>query len=77
MKSAIEECNVRDNVEFIMHYARLEEKSIVEKLLQSYKELQQVHQIVQESIKQEQEQEQEQEHSIQNLNSETEKVNIN
>ncbi|GAB1866996.1 28S ribosomal protein S22, mitochondrial [Camponotus japonicus] len=73
MKSAIEECNVRDNVEFIMHYARLEEKSIVEKLLQSYKELQQVHQIVQESIKQEQEQE----HSIQNLNSETEKVNIN
>lgn len=66
MKSAIEECKVKDDVEFIMHYARLEEKSMIEKLLQSYKESQQVNQIVQESF--------EQAHSIA---LETEKVNIN
>lgn len=54
MKSAVDQCKVRDNVEFIMHYARLDSprKSTIEKLLQSYKELQQEHQIVEESIKQ-------------------------
>ncbi|KAL6430717.1 hypothetical protein ACFW04_006936 [Cataglyphis niger] len=53
-KSAIDQCKVRDNVEFIMHYARLDSprRSMIEKLLQSYKELQQEHQIMEEGIKQ-------------------------
>lgn len=66
MKSAIEECNVKDDVEFIMHYARLEEKSMIEKLMQSYKESQQVNQTVEESIEQ-----------TRTIASETEKENIN
>lgn len=66
MKSAIEECKVQDDVEFIMHYACLEEKPIIEKLLQSYKESQQTYKVLQEAI--------EQEH---NIASENEKTNVN
>ncbi|CAL1679384.1 unnamed protein product [Lasius platythorax] len=55
LKSAVERCKVKkDYVEFIMHYARLDSprKSTIEKLLQSYKELQHEHQIMEEGIKQ-------------------------
>lgn len=54
LKSAVDLCKVSDDVEFIMHYARLDSprKSTIEKLLQSYKESRQKHQIIEEGIKQ-------------------------
>ncbi|XP_018373518.1 PREDICTED: 28S ribosomal protein S22, mitochondrial [Trachymyrmex cornetzi] len=53
-KSAVEQCEHTDDVEFVMHYVRLEllKKDKIQKLLQSYKELQQEREIVAEGIKQ-------------------------
>lgn len=53
-KSAVEQCEHTNDVEFIMHYVRLEspQESKIPKLLQSYKELQRERQIVAEGIKQ-------------------------
>ncbi|XP_071639587.1 small ribosomal subunit protein mS22 [Temnothorax longispinosus] len=52
-KSAVERCEHTDDAEFIMHYARLEStrKDKIQKLLQSYKELQREREIVAEGIK--------------------------
>lgn len=52
-KSAVEQCNDLDDMEFIMHYARLDssKRGTIEKLLQSYKEIQKEHQIVEEGVK--------------------------
>lgn len=52
--SAVEKCkNDSDDIEFIMHYSRLDssKRGTIEKLLQSYKELQQEQQILDENIK--------------------------
>jgi len=68
-KSAVEQCeHTDDDVEFIMHYVRLEcpQVSKIQKLLQSYKELQRERQIVAEGIKQ-----------AHGISSETDSVNIN
>ncbi|KYN00764.1 PREDICTED: 28S ribosomal protein S22, mitochondrial [Cyphomyrmex costatus] len=53
-KSAVEQCEHADDVNFVMHYVRLEslKSDKIEKLLQSYKELQRERQIVAEGIKQ-------------------------
>jgi len=53
-KSAVEQCENTDDVNFVMHYVRLEslKKDKIQKLLQSYKELQQEREIVAEGIKQ-------------------------
>lgn len=55
LKSAVDQYEDKKNyVEFIMHYARLDspKNSTIEKLLQSYKELEHERQIVEEGIKQ-------------------------
>lgn len=55
LKSAVEQCKDKeDYVEFIMHYAHLDslKKGTIEKLLQSYKELEHKRQIVEEGIRQ-------------------------
>lgn len=52
-KSAVEPCEHADDAEFVMHYVRLEsKKDKIQKLLQSYKELERQRQIVAEGIKQ-------------------------
>jgi small subunit ribosomal protein S22 len=54
-KSAVEPCKHTDDAEFIMHYACLEnspKRDRIQKLLQSYKELQLEYEIVAENIKQ-------------------------
>lgn len=53
-KSAVEPCEHTDDAEFVMHYVRLESprKDKIQKLLQSYKELERQRQIVTEGIKQ-------------------------
>lgn len=53
-KSAVEQCEHTDDVDFVMHYVRLElsKEDRIQKLLQSYKELQRERQIVAEGIKQ-------------------------
>ncbi|XP_011173111.1 28S ribosomal protein S22, mitochondrial isoform X1 [Solenopsis invicta] len=54
-KSTIEPCKHTDDAEFIMHYANLEnspKRDKIQKLLQSYKELQREYEIVAENIKQ-------------------------
>lgn len=52
-KSAVEKCDSSDDIEFIIHFSRLDssQKSIIEKLLRSYQELQQEQKIVDEGIK--------------------------
>lgn len=52
-KSAVERCDDSNDIEFIMHYARLDssKRGTIEKLLQSYKEMQRQHQIVDEGIR--------------------------
>ncbi|KAL6261220.1 hypothetical protein P5V15_008745 [Pogonomyrmex californicus] len=67
-KSAVEQCEHTDDVEFVMHYVRLDSprKDKLEKLLQAYKELQREQQTVAEGIKQ-----------AHGISSETESVNIN
>jgi len=54
VKSAVEQCEQTNDTELIMHYARLEssKKDRIQKLLQSYKELQRERQIVMDGIKQ-------------------------
>jgi len=54
VKSAVEQCDQTNDTELIMHYARLEssKKDRIQKLLQSYKELQRERQIVMDGIKQ-------------------------
>jgi len=53
-KSAVEQCEHTDDAEFVMHYAQLDSprKDRIQKLLQSYKELQRKRQILAESIEQ-------------------------
>lgn len=54
-KSAVEPCEDTNDVEFIMHYLRFVEsskKDKLQKLLQSYKEIERERQIVAEGIKQ-------------------------
>ncbi|XP_012527439.1 28S ribosomal protein S22, mitochondrial [Monomorium pharaonis] len=54
-KSAVEPCEHTDDVQFIMHYANLEnlpKRDRIQKLLQSYKELQRENEILIEGIKQ-------------------------
>lgn len=52
-KSSIDECRDMDDIKLIIHYANLEspKKGTIDKLIQSYKELQQEQQIVAEGIK--------------------------
>lgn len=52
-KSAVDQCRDTDDIKFIMHYVNLEspKKDTIDKLVQSYKELQQEQQIVAEGIK--------------------------
>lgn len=51
--SAVEQCDASDDVEFILHYARLDspKRSTLEKLLHSYKEIQREQQILEEGVK--------------------------
>jgi len=67
-KSAVERCEHTDDAEFVMHYVRLEsspKKDKLQKLLQSYIELQRERQILEEGIKQ-----------AHGISSETDKVQI-